>query len=137
MPDPVPAWPSTGPDDPLHRAKHRKAIRRAYEACVALANTDVKISRGHTPVVTVGGKNFAIFWRGDARPSVCLNVPPGAQGVLAKADPERYFVPAYMGVRGWIGVRLDNDVDWETLERLIDESHAHAAPPPKAAKRRR
>jgi predicted DNA-binding protein (MmcQ/YjbR family) len=95
---------------------------------MALPDTGFKISRGHLPVVTSGGKNYAIFWRADARPNVCLNVEPGAQGVLVQADPERYFVPAYMGVRGWVGVRLDNDVDWATLQRLIEESHAHAAP---------
>lgn len=128
MPDPIAAWPSTGPDDPLHRRKDARAIRRAYDMCVSLPNTAEKISRGHTPIIMSGGKNYAIFWRADSRPNLCLNVEPGAQGVLVNADPGRYFIPAYMGVRGWVGVQLDNDVDWPTLQRLIEESHAYAAP---------
>jgi hypothetical protein len=56
--------------------------------------------------------------------------------VLVNADPKRYFVPAYMGVRGWVGVQLDNDVDWPTLQRLIEEAHAHAAPKPKVKSHR-
>ena len=133
MVDPIAAWPSTGPDDPLHRRRHANALRRIYDMCTALPNTEEKISRGHTPIITSGGKNFAIFWRADSRPNICLSVEPGAQGVLVGADPERYFVPAYMGVRGWVGVRLDNDVDWPTLGKLIEESHAFAAPKRKVA----
>jgi hypothetical protein len=137
MPNALSAWPSTGPDDPLHRRQHQKSILRVYEMCVALPDTDTKISRGHTPIVTSHGKNFAVFWRADGRPSVCLNVEPGAQAVLVDAEPDRYFVPAYMGVRGWVGVRLDHDVDWSTLQRLIEESHAHAAPKIKPAASRK
>ena len=137
MPNPLTGWPSTGPDDPLHRRKHAKAIRRAYDMCTALPNTSEKISRGHTPIIMSGGKNYAIFWRADSRPNLCLNVEPGAQSVLVNADPERYFVPAYMGVRGWVGVQLDNDVDWPTLQRLIEEAHAFSAPGKKPAARKK
>ena len=112
----------------MHRPKHRKVLGRVREMCLALPDTAEKISRGHIPVITVKGKNFAMLWRADGRPNVCLSVPPGAQGVLVEADPDRYFVPAYVGVRGWVGVRLDGDVDWETLGQLAADAHAHAAP---------
>ena len=94
----------------MHRPKHRKVLGRVREMCLALPDTAEKISRGHIPVITVKGKNFAMLWRADGRPNVCLSVPPGAQGVLVEADPDRYFVPAYVGVRGWVGVRLDGEV---------------------------
>jgi hypothetical protein len=48
--------------------------------------------------------------------------------MLVDADPGRYFVPAYMGVRGWVGVRLDGDVDWEAVEELASEAHRLSAP---------
>lgn len=127
-------WPSTGPDDPLHRRKHQPALRRARELCLSLPATAEKIARGHQPVITSGGKNFAIFRRADSRPNVCFSTPPGMQETLMKQDPERYFVPAYMGVRGWTGVRLDNDVDWDMLEQVARESHAWAVPARKLAK---
>ena len=130
-------WPSTGPDDPLHRRANQRQLRRAHALCVALPNTAEKISRGHTPVITSAGKNFAIFWRAESRASVCLNVPPGLQQALVAEDAGRYFVPAYMGVRGWVGVWLDVDVDWPRLEALIEQSHEHAAPAPKARRRQR
>lgn len=129
-------WPSTGPDDPLHRRKHEKSLRRVREMCLALPNTAEKIARGHQPVITSGGKNFAIFWRADARPNICLSLPPGAQAQFVAKDEASYFVPAYMGVRGWIGVRLDGAIDWPMLQALIEEAHAHAAPAPKPKRQR-
>ena len=124
-------WPSTGPDDPLLVPRHRPAILRVRDQALSLPDTGEKIMRGHLPTITVEGKNFAIFWRQHRRPNVCLNAGPTVQDTLVRADPERYFVPAYMGPRGWIGVRLDGDVDWPTVEQLVLEAHAFAAPPPR------
>jgi hypothetical protein len=129
-------WPATGPDDPLHRRKHRADLERARAICLALTDTAEKITRGHLPVITAAGKNFAIFWRADARPNVCFAAPLGVQEALVDADPERYFVPAYMGVRGWVGARLDGAIDWDAIERLARDGHATASGdrPPRRAK---
>ena len=35
------------------------------------------------------------------------------------ADQEHYFVPPYVGARGWVGAYLDvPDVDWDRIELL-------------------
>ncbi len=130
-------WPTTGPGDPLFDPAHEHAIRRVRDQAQALPDTAEKIMRGHLPTITVGGKNFAIFWRQHARPNVCLNAGAAVQDALAHGDPERYFVPAYMGPRGWIGIRLDGDVDWATVDQLVVEAHAFAAPPPKRPRTRK
>jgi hypothetical protein len=72
-------WPSTGPDDPLHRRKHEKALKRARAYCLTLPHAAEKISRGHMPVFTSSGKNFAIVARGDSRPSLWIAAASGAQ----------------------------------------------------------
>src|SRR6476659_7286739 len=102
-------WPTTGPADPLHEPSHQAALSRVREQALDLPNTAEKMRRGHIPTVTVGGKNFCIFWRADGRPNVCLNAGATVQDTLVRAEPDRYFVPAYMGRRGWVGVRLDGD----------------------------
>jgi hypothetical protein len=43
-------------------------------------------------------------------------------------DPERYFVPPYVGVHGWVGVHLDRDPDWEYIADLIADSYRMTAP---------
>jgi predicted DNA-binding protein (MmcQ/YjbR family) len=47
--------------------------------------------------------------------------------MLVYSDPARYYVPPYVGKRGWVGVRLDRKVDWPALERLVQEAYGHVA----------
>jgi hypothetical protein len=48
--------------------------------------------------------------------------------VLVESDPERFFVPPYVGHRGWVGVRLDRDLDWETVVGVLEGAYAAVAP---------
>jgi hypothetical protein len=44
------------------------------------------------------------------------------------ADPQRFFVPPYVGGRGWLGVRLDvGDVDWDEIEELVEDAYRMVA----------
>jgi hypothetical protein len=72
--------------------------------------------------------------RGDGRISVWLKAAPGGQEVLVAADPARFFVPPYVGHRGWIGVRLDAAHDWEELAALVTASYRLIAPKRLAAR---
>ncbi len=48
---------------------------------------------------------------------------------LLKDDPISFFVPAYLGSRGWIAIRLDLDeVDWETVAELARRAYQGTAP---------
>ena len=48
--------------------------------------------------------------------------------MLVDADPERFFVPPYVGHRGWLGVRLDRGVDWDELAGIVEDAYAEIAP---------
>ena len=60
--------------------------------------------------------------------------PEGAQHSLVGADPVRYFVPPYVGHRGWLGVRLDlaehgdGEVDWDAVEAHVEDAYRCVAP---------
>jgi hypothetical protein len=60
--------------------------------------------------------------------------PLGAQEALVASDPEKFFVPPYVGARGWLGVRLDVPVDWDEVADLVAGAHRTVAaglrPPP-------
>lgn len=43
-------------------------------------------------------------------------------------DPERFFVPPYVGHRGWLGVRLDRGLHWDELAGIAEDAYAEVAP---------
>ena len=53
---------------------------------------------------------------------------PGAQAELVASAPERFFVPPYVGGRGWVGVRLDVEVDWAEVAEIVEEAYRTIAP---------
>jgi predicted DNA-binding protein (MmcQ/YjbR family) len=80
----------------------------------------------------VRGRTFAWLTEdhhGDGRLSVTCKAPPGAQQALVAADPERWFVPPYLGPRGWLGLHLDTpEVDWAEVAELVTDSYRLVAP---------
>ncbi len=68
------------------------------------------------------------------RPSLWLKAPAGAAEVLVSSDQDRFFIPPYVGQKGWIGVYLQTDVDWDELGDLIMDSYRLIAPKRLAAK---
>jgi predicted DNA-binding protein (MmcQ/YjbR family) len=110
------------PDD-LHRA--------VRDACLWLPEAEEFLSHG-SPNFKVRGKTFATYvvnHHGDGRIALWLNLPPGAQQSHVDADPERFFVPPYVGPRGWLGVRLDKRVPWKRIAALLREAYERVAPP--------
>ena len=52
----------------------------------------------------------------------------GLQGMLVEANAETFFVPPYVGHRGWLGVRLDVGLDWNELAGIAEDAYAEVAP---------
>ena len=66
---------------------------------------------------------------GDGIVAVNCKVLPNDNTVLIAANPERFYMPAYIGSRGWVGLRLDvGSVDWEEVAELIAGSYRLVAP---------
>jgi hypothetical protein len=65
---------------------------------------------------------------GDGRFAIWCAAPEGMQGVLTGADPDRFFVPPYVGHRGWVGLRLDRELDWDELSGIAEEAFSEIAP---------
>jgi predicted DNA-binding protein (MmcQ/YjbR family) len=102
-------------------------IDRLREICLALPEAAEKEAWGD-PTFRVRDKIFAMQKRGDGRVSVWLKAPEGSQSILVGADPDRYFVPPYVGHKGWIGVRLDAGPDWTQVAALVKRSYRLIAP---------
>jgi predicted DNA-binding protein (MmcQ/YjbR family) len=106
---------------------------RLRAICLALPEAVEQEAWGD-PTWRVRGRIFAMEKRGDGRVSVWLKAPPGAQDVLVTAEPARFFVPPYVGPRGWIGVRLDAGPDWAEVAALVRQSFRLVAPKRLAAR---
>jgi hypothetical protein len=66
---------------------------------------------------------------GDGRIALLCKAPPGEQSQLVDEDPERYFIPPYVGSRGWVGLRLDSPrVDWRAVKNLLSVAYVLTAP---------
>ena len=89
-----------------------------------------------TPAATstylVGRRTFAYFTddhHGDGRLALICKAGPGEQPALVAGDPERFFVPPYLGHRGWVGLWLDRPgVDWAEATELMVEAYGLTAP---------
>ena len=66
---------------------------------------------------------------GDGMIAFCCKSTHAEQRRLIREDPESFFVPAYVGPRGWVAIRLDLDeVDWETVSELARQAYQAIAP---------
>ncbi len=54
--------------------------------------------------------------------------PAGTQQILVGSDPQRFYVPPYVGLKGWIGIHLDPAADWAEIESLVTRSYRMTAP---------
>lgn len=104
-----------------------RPIDRLRKICLALPEAEEKEAWGD-PTFRVRDKIFAMEKRGDGRVSVWCKAPEGSQMVLVGADPEQFFVPPYVGHKGWVGVRLDRNPDWSEVAKIVTRSYALIAP---------
>lgn len=87
----------------------QRQLQRVRRLCLALPETSEKLSHGE-PTFFVHKKVFVMFaddHHGDGHVAVWLPVPPGTQTGLVESEPEVFFKPPYVGVKGWVGIELD------------------------------
>ncbi|WP_424138558.1 MmcQ/YjbR family DNA-binding protein [Roseomonas chloroacetimidivorans] len=100
---------------------------RLRAICLALPEATEKEAWGD-PTFRIRDKIFAMEKRGDGRISLWCKAPAGVQAILVGADPVRFYVPPYVGPKGWIGVRLDHRPDWKEVTMLVRRSYCLIAP---------
>lgn len=108
-----------------------RPLERVRAVCLALPETEERLSHGAPTFFIRGKKTFVSYLdnhHGDGRLAICCNAPPGLQASLVHEDAEQFYVPAYVGYRGWIGVRLDRGLAWERVEDLIELAYRVTAP---------
>ena len=112
-------------------------LSRVSRICLAFPDTDRQLRGDHAQFL-VRKKTFAYFLNdhhGDGIVSITGKVLPGENTALAKAQPERFYLPSYIGPRGWVALRLDVDkIDWEEVTELMKCSYQLLAPKRRTAR---
>ena len=108
-----------------------RTLERIRELCLALPETSERLSHG-APTFFIREKRAFLMvltnHHGDGRFAIWCAAPAGMQQLLVDADPDKFFVPPYVGHRGWLGVRLDREFDWDELAGIAEDAFAEVAP---------
>lgn len=106
-------------------------LRKLSDICLKLPEATRKDMGDHAAFL-VGKKTFAYCLNdhhGDGIVSVCCKVLPHENNRLAAVNPKKFYIPAYIGPRGWVGLRLDHaTVDWNEVAELVRGSYMQMAP---------
>ena len=117
---------------PIHSKERSRILARVRQLCLALPETNERQSHGAPTFFVRDKRPFVMVLtdhHGDGRFAIWCAAPAGLQAMLVGADPEKFFVPPYVGHRGWLGVRLDLGVDWNELAGIAEDAYAEVAPP--------
>jgi hypothetical protein len=108
-----------------------RALGRLREICLALPETSERLSHGSPTFFIREKTTFVMFHddhHGDGILGIWCAAPEGVQKDQVDTEPERFFVPPYVGHRGWLGVRLDHDVDWDEVAGIVADAYCCVAP---------
>jgi predicted DNA-binding protein (MmcQ/YjbR family) len=112
-------------------SKEDERLIRLTKICLALPEATRDYNGRHAGF-QVRKRTFAYFLNdhhGDGIVAVTCKVLPGDHKVLAASNPDRFYIPAYIGSRGWVALRLDRgEIDWEEVGELVTGSYRLVAP---------
>jgi len=102
---------------------------RVRAICMALPEVTERLSHGAPGFFA--GKQFVMLWPDGHHdhqfPHLWCAAPAGAQEGLIAATQKQFFVPPYVGSRGWLGVRLDSRVRWKDVEAVCEDAYRTVA----------
>ena len=106
-------------------------LARLTEICLALPEA-TRQDMGQHAAFQVRKKTFAYYLddhHGDGIVAVTCKAPLGESTDLVAIAPEKYYLPAYLGPKGWVALRLDRgEIDWEEVAGLMTGSYRLIAP---------
>jgi len=109
----------------------KERLEMLADICLALPGSVRENMESHA-AFKVGRKVFVYYLNnhhGDGIVSFCCKVLPGDNERLIAASPRKFYMPAYIGPRGWVALRLDRpSVDWKEVKELVRGSYEQIAP---------
>ena len=106
-------------------------IAKLREICLAFPDAFEKEAWGECTFRVAGGSMFAMTdnnHHGSGHCAVWVKAPAMVQEILVNSDPKRFFIPPYMGKKGWVGVRIDYKVKWDQTAAILKDGYLMSAP---------
>ena len=106
-------------------------IAKLREICLAFPDAFEKEAWGECTFRVAGGSMFAMTDKnhhGSGHIAVWVKAPAMVQEILVNSDPKRFFIPPYMGKKGWVGVRIDYKVKWDQTAAILNDGYLMSAP---------
>lgn len=115
----------------MKRTSRRSIVARIRKICLSFPETSERLSHG-SPTFFIRGKVAFVMYldnhHGDGRLALWCAAQPEIQRMLVAAAPSHYFVPPYVGHRGWVGVRLDRNLGWKEIGAVMEDAYLTVAP---------
>ena len=115
----------------VSRSTTTDRLKMLTKICLSLPGTTRQDKGGHAAFL-VGRRIFAYYLNhhhGDGIVGLSCKVLAGDNVKLVEASPRKFYMPAYVGPRGWVGLRLDRaSVDWNEVTELTYCSYVQIAP---------
>jgi hypothetical protein len=115
----------------VHHPGFEEALRQLRRICLALPDVTERLSHGSPAFFVRQRTTVATLLddhHGDGRLAIWCPAPDGVAAALIDAEPHRFFRPPYVGGRGWLGVRLDVEVDWDEVAGIVADAYRTVAP---------
>ena len=105
---------------------------RLIKICEAFPDAGVEVAGESHLAFRIRKRIFAYYLfdhHGDGKIAFCCKSSLSEQRRLVKDDAVSFFVPPYLGSKGWVAIRLDLDeVDWDTVSELARRAYQQLAP---------
>ncbi len=113
------------------QGSHDHVLDAVRSICLSFPEVSERLSHGSPAWFVRGKKTVAMFvddHHGDGILGIWCPQLPGVQEEMVGLEPDRFFRPPYVGPSGWLGVRLDCDVDWDEVRGILTDSYRKVAP---------
>jgi hypothetical protein len=106
------------------------ALERLRAVCMTFPEVEERVSHGEPTWFIRGRRSFTMFCdhHHGLRLGFWCPAAEGVQELRVEEDPDTVYRPPYVGVRGWLGVNLDTDPDWDDVADLVRTAYLLVAP---------
>ncbi|MFZ6005314.1 MAG: MmcQ/YjbR family DNA-binding protein [Actinomycetota bacterium] len=115
----------------VSQREHDRVLKRVRDICLSFPEVSERLSHGSPTWFIREKRTLATFvddHHGDGIVGIWCPAFPGVQEEMVALEPDRFFRPPYVGPSGWLGVRLDRDVDWDEVRAIVTDSYRKVAP---------